>query len=176
MAQTVFQTLGGGSGGGGGGALKWIEGETSPTPSIANNMLIYAYAADLSNDQSLYALVKVPESYSPGTRIYMKFPWYAAGTSLTVLIQAITTLIRKDVDAITTTTNQHTSTNAALTLSSPANEAHVESLDLTAAGGTINSVAVSAGDLLLVRVTRDTSDTYTGDANALPDSAEVTFT
>lgn len=175
MAQTLFQTLGGGSAGGGGSSLEWIPGENSPTPAIENNIRIFAFAADLSEEQQLYALIKVPESYNTGGPIRLRLPWYAAGTSLTVQFTCITTLIRPETDAITTTTNQYTSTNTATTLSSPANEAHVESIDLTSSTGTINSVAVAAGNLLLVKLTRDASDTYTSDANAMPDSAEVTF-
>lgn len=172
----MFQTVGGGSsGGGGGGSLQWVEADIAPVPSIENNQQIYAFAGQLSEEQHLHCMVRVPQSYETGNQINLLVPWYSSGTSDTVKLQCTTTLIRTGTDAITSITNQHLSTNGSTTLDTPANEARSFTIDLTSATGQVNSVSVSAGDLLLVDLSRDNGDTSTSDANMLAYGSEVTF-
>ena len=158
-------------GGGGGGSLQWLEELDSPVAASESFMRVYKYGAGLS--QKLYALIRVPDSYSPGRQLKLKTDIFSPDSSGTGLIQTVTTLIRKATDLITSTTNQHTSTNAAITFTGGTASIPQEvSLDLSNGSGLINSVAISKGDLLLVCLQRGT-DTATDDIRALVYGAEV---
>ena len=88
-------------------------------------------------------------------------------------MQTVATLIRKGTDAVTSTTNQRTCTNSAVTLSAgTVNVPQELALDLTSSTGQINGVAVSPGDLIIVKLTRGT-DTATSDLRAIVYGAEV---
>lgn len=92
-----------------------------------------------------------------------------------MLIQSVATLIRSGTDAITSTANQRTSTNAAVTLSgATVDKPQNLSLDLTSSIGEINAVAVSANDIILVEYKRGT-DTATGEAKVPVFASETTF-
>ena len=158
--------------GGGGGSLSWIESADAPLPDIEFDNQVYYYPPGVTN--YLYALVRVPTSYVVGSPISMKVLFYSPSTSNNILFSSIATLIQKDADAIDDATDTRTSTNAAVTLSGAANKINTATLDLSSSTGTINSVAVAAGDLIKVKVFRGT-DTDTADARFLPYAAEVTF-
>lgn len=158
-------------GGGGGGALQWVEDVESPTPLIENKLQVYSYGQGLA--QKLYAMIRVPDSYTVGRQLKIKLGVYCGDSSGTALIQTVATLIRKGTDAVTSTTNQRTSSNTALTLSGgTVNVAQEIACDLSDASGAINSVAVAKGDFILVQLTRGT-DTATGDVKAMVYGAEV---
>lgn len=162
-----------GSSGGGGGSLAWEESENAPLPSLENNIRIYAFGNSLA--QSLYAVIKVPSTYTAGNPIKLKTYVYSNDTSGTVIMRTVATLIRVATDPVSSTTNQRTSTNAAITLSGATqDEPQLLDFDLSSSTGQINSVAVSANDLILVRLFRDT-DTATGDSKMPVYGAEVTF-
>lgn len=158
--------------GGGGGSLQWIESAEAPIPDIENDCRVYLYPAGVTNN--LFAFIRVPASYVPGSPIKMKAMFYSPSTSGTALFTAQSTLLQKDADAIDDTTDQRTSTNSAVTLSGSANKVNTAEFDITSTTGTINSVAVAAGDLIKVKVYRGT-DTDTADLRFLPYAAEVTF-
>jgi hypothetical protein len=161
----------GGSGGGGGGSLQWIESANAPVTSVANNFRIYTFESGLG--QALYASIRAPSSYVAGVQIFLYIQFYSAGTSNNALMQSVSTLIRTGTDAISSTTNQRTSTNAAVTLSGgTANIPQAVTLDLTDSSGQINGVAVAAGDLILIKLTRGT-DTSTSDINVPVYGAEI---
>lgn len=146
--------------GGGGGSLVWVEDVDAPTSSVSNSIQSYEFEAGLGQD--LYALFKVPASYTAGTQVLLKSTFYSGDSSGTALIQSVATLIRTGTDAVSSTTNQRTSTNSAVTLSgSTTNKPQALSLDLSSSTGTINSVAIAAGDLIKIQLTRGT-DTATG--------------
>jgi len=174
MSYPLFTPKSSGSSGGGGSIyLNWQEYGNSAARSDASNFAIYVFTATLA--QELYASFRVPSSYVTGNQISLKILWYSADTSGNGLISSQSTLIRAQTDAISSTTNQRTSTNAAVTLSAgTANEPQPVTLDLSSSTGTINSVAITAGDLILIRIYRNT-DTATGDINFLFDSHEVTL-
>jgi hypothetical protein len=164
----------GGSGGGGGGSLRWVEGGNAPLRNFANEIETYDFGAGLA--QALYTTVKVPESYVAGVPIKMRILAYNPDTSGNILLQSVATLIRKEVDEITSTTNQRTSTNSAITMSAANdNEPQEIELDLTDSGGDINAVAVSPGDLIKVKIQRAT-DTATSDVSLIQDATELIFT
>lgn len=159
--------------GGGGGSLRWVEDANAPIPTVENNQQTYFYTA--GDSQVLYALVRVPSTYSAGSQIKLKMPFYSPDASGTVLLQTISTLIKPAVTAINSTTNQRTSTNAAVTLGAgTVNIPQSVEFDLTSTIGEINAVAVAAGDLIKVELRRGT-DTATSEARALTYGTEVTF-
>lgn len=156
-----------------GGSIQWVESVLSPLPSVDNNIQVYGYEASLS--QSVYALVRVPNSYASGSPINLRTTFYSSDTTGTGLIQTVSTLIRAGVDAITSTTNQRTSTNTAVSLSvSTVNIPQSIVCDISSSTGTINSIQVSAGDLLLISLTRGT-DTSTQEIKVPVYGAEITF-
>jgi len=158
-----------GGGGGGGGALFWIESTSAPFSDIENNTKAFFYQAALTQD--LFCDFRVPSTYAAGVQIRLRLPFYSPDTSGTALLSTQSTLIRTGTDAITSTVNQRTSTNAAATLT-VANRLTSIDLDLTSALGEINVVAVAPGDLIRIRLFRGT-DTATSDIRALVYGAEV---
>lgn len=164
-----------GNAGGGGGSLNWIEADLAPVASIVNNFQVYEFEDALT--QYLYASIRVPSTYTAGDPIKLLLTFYSAGTSGTALIQTQTTLIRTGTDLISSTTNQRTSTNGAVTLSgATADIPQAVILDLSSSIGQVNAVSVSPGDILLVRLTRDTTtDTTTSSVFVPVYGAETTF-
>ncbi len=161
---------GGGSGGGGGGGFQWTEpAGISPIESREADEKVYLFESGESN--KLVATVKVPGSYLSGKQINLKIALYSPSTSNTILLTSTTTLIRKGVDPWDSTTNQHTSTNTALT-NTVSNQYREDVLDLTDSSGLVNGVAVSPGDLLRIELLRGT-DTDTADIRFLPNATEV---
>lgn len=165
----------GSSGSSGSGiVLNWFEDANSPALNTINRMQVYSFNA--AEAQELYSEFTVPTDYVVGSQINYKAKFYSADTSGNVLLQTVATLIRKETDAVSSTTNQRTSTNSAVTLSAgTANEIQQITCDLSSTTGTINSVAISAGDTILVKLTRGT-DTATGAAGFLPKQGEVRTT
>ncbi len=161
-------------GGGGGGSLQWVEDANAPTPLVENSQRVYAYQQVLG--QALYCAVRVPNSYVAGQPINLRITFYSPDSSGNVLLKTVSTLIRTGTDAITSTTNQRTSTNSAVTLGAgTVNKPQAVVADLSSSSGQINAVSIAAGDLILVQLTRDTGDTATSDAKVPVYGAEVTF-
>ncbi len=174
---TAFETYNGtawvrGGSGGAGGGIEWIEDDLPPVSMVANNMRLWKFEATLG--QKLYTLFKVPSGYTAGQQINLKSLFYSPGSSGNVYFKTTTTLIRTATDAITSTTNQRTSSQGAVTLGAgTVNKAQGITCDLTDATGQINSVAVAAGDLLLIQFFRYDSDTATDEAYLFPEQSEV---
>lgn len=161
-------------GGGGGGSLQWIEDANAPTALVENSRRIYAYQAGLA--QILWATIAVPNGYVAGSPINLRMGFYSPDSSGNVLIKTVATLNRIGTDAVSSTTNQRTSTNAAVTLGAgTVNKFQAVVMDLSSSTGQINGVAVSPGDEILVQLTRDASDTATSDAKVAVYKAEPTF-
>ena len=171
----LFTPTGSGSGGGGGGgSIIWNDnGSNAPVLDFENNVRVYLFDNALA--QELYTTVKIPQGYTSGSPIRLYVTYYTASTSNNVLLKTQATLIRANVTAIDATTNQRTSTIAAVTNGSPANRLNQTYGDLTDSVGAINSQSVAAGDTIIVRLYRDT-DTDTATVRFLPDDAEVTLT
>lgn len=165
------------SGGGGGGSLQWLESDNSALPDVETaGIPIRIYRFQSALGQSLYAQVKVPTGYIAGNPIKLKTEFYSPDSSGTALISTIATLIRQGTDTVASVTNQRTSSNTAVTLSGATiNIPQALTLDLTDTTGHINAVAVSAGDLILVQLTRGT-DTGASDLKVPVYGAEVTIT
>jgi hypothetical protein len=157
---------------GGGISVKWYEDIDAPVFALSSG--IPAWQFSNGQGQALYAAIKVPSSYQSGQQINLKFTFYSSDTSGNVYFKTQTTLIRSGTDQITSTTNQRTSTQGAVTVSGGTqNKPQVVTCDLTDTTGKINSVAVSANDMLLIQFFRDSGDTATGIAYLFPELSEV---
>lgn len=171
FANASWQNLAGG--GGGGGSIQWIADINAALSKIENSQQVYEFSAGA--EQKLCTMFRVPQGYIAGTQIKMNLLMYSPSTSGDIQMRTIATLIRPGVDAITSTSNQRTSTNAPFetdvgTVDKPTS---VE-FDLTSSDGEVNGVAVSPGNIILIELTRAVSgDTSAEVANVLPYSAEV---
>lgn len=157
---------------GGSAGAQWQENPgNSPTTTQEFGGLVYLF--EQGSTSSLNLFLKVPEGYIAGRQIFAKIEHYSPGATLTQLLQSTTTLIRKNTDAVDSTTNQRVSTNTALT-NTVAKQLRLTTLDLTDATGLVNGVAVSPGDMLKVALSRGT-DTDTNDIRFTPSLTEVRF-
>jgi hypothetical protein len=174
LAAVIVHNGGGAAGGGGGGgSFNWREPPTGDAPPVRESQdgeLIYSY--EPGQDNRLVAYLKVPDGHLSGSQLNMKLGYFTPSTANNVLWRTTTTLIRKGVDAISSTTNQHISTNTAQTNVSPANAFREAAADLTDGSGQINSVTVNPGDLLRIELRRGT-DTDTANVKLIPSSTEV---
>jgi hypothetical protein len=162
-----------GLGGGGGGALRIVEGANSPVKTFESEMEVYEFEPGQS--QELFLAIRVPYSYTAGSPINLRILWTCASTSGNALINAVSTLIRSEIDAATILTNQRTTTNAAITMSS-SNDLEPQKivLDISSSIGEINAVAISAGDLIKIKI-KESSSTVADVIKLIPDACEVTF-
>ena len=161
-------------GSGGGGSINFRAGVSAPGAGedIEFDQKVFKFTP--AGGQKIFATIKVPAGYAPGSPISMKAEIYSPSVVDTILLQSVSSLIRTGVDAAGSTTNQRTSTNTALTNTAPANRSREVVLDLTSSTGQINGVNVSAGDVIEVALQRGT-DTDTADIRFRPDSIEVSF-
>lgn len=160
--------------GGGGGALRWIEDANAPLKTFESEIEVYEFQPGLA--QELFLAIRVPSTYSAGQPITLNILWYCASTANDALINAVATLIRSEVDAYSSTTNQRTTTNAAITMAAgSANEPQKVTLDISSNIGQINGVAVSPGDLIKVKV-KESSSTVADNIKLVFDASEVKFT
>lgn len=168
---TAIQILAGAAGGGGAGAQWQPAPGDAPLETEEHGSKVFLFESGQTSKCSLF--LKVPEGYTAGRQITCKIGHYSPASADTQLLKAVTTLIRKNQDAIDSTTNQHTSTNTALT-NTVAKQLRLTTLDLTDADGEVNSVAVAAGDLLKVDLYRDT-DTDSEDIRFIASITEPKF-
>lgn len=160
-------------GGGGGGSLLWVTDETNSAEEFTEfSQRVYKFVSALA--QTIRTRIVVPTSYVAGFPISVKIGLYSPSSSNTILLSATSYLIAKNSSAVNSTTNSRTTTNTALT-NTVANQYRQATLDVTSSTGTINSVAVAAGDIIEVVVTRG-SDSDTADIRFMPYATEVTFT
>ena len=170
---SVLKELGGGATAT--GSLNLVSPAGGPTETVENGLEVYEYGN--IETLSAYASFTVPTTYSPGQQISLSGAAFVIADSTgNVFFRTETTLLRPETDSVTSTANQHTSTNTEVTLSGINLLKDVGSLDLTDASGEINSVAVAVGDVLSIRVYRDFTNETTpgsGEARLLKNSFEV---
>jgi len=102
--------------------------------------------------QKIASALKVPLNWTAGRQIFLRVKFFSPTGSDTALITAQSTLIGAGV-ALSDTTNQITTTNTALTITT-ANAEYEAILDITDNVGKINGVLVAAGDTILLTVYR----------------------
>lgn len=162
--------LGSGAGGGGGGA-EWL-GDSLETTDLGAKIKQFAQSA--GQKETLW--LKVPQGYLSGRQIFMYLNAYSPSSANQWKFQVVSTLIRKNLDAVTSVANQRTVNSGDIT-NTVVNQDRQISFDLTSATGQINGFAVSAGDRIKVELTRiapgGTEDT--ADINIVPGSTEVKF-
>ena len=161
--------------GSGGGGANWepVVG-ASPIDQLENNEKVWLFSQ--GNSQSLSLFIRLPTGFVSGAPLGMKLSHYSPGSSNNYKFQAVATLVRSGTDAISSTANQYTSTNGDQSMSS-ANLLQSVVYDLSSPAGLINGIAPSAGDLVLVTLTR-VSPSGTEDSNdvrMIPSATEVTF-
>jgi hypothetical protein len=163
-------------GGGGGTALLWhIEAGSAPIEAFEYGHEVLKFTADGRGVEKAFATYKVPDSYVAGSPIHVKVGAYSPSSSNTILMQITGYLIRKNTDAVDSSTNSETSPNSALT-NNLANEYQEFDCNMTAdASGKLNNVSVAPGDVLLFILFRGT-DTDTEDIRVIKSASEVTLT
>lgn len=169
-----YQALGSGGGGGGGGA-NWqpVDG-LAPISQVEYGDRAFLFSQ--GQGQALSLILKVPTSYLPGSAIKLKLNHYSPSTSGFYKFQTTATLIRKDLDAVSSTANQFNSTNGDLA-NSTANLNREVTYDLSGPTGLIGSAAPNAGDTILVQISRITpaGTDDAADVRMLPSSTESLF-
>lgn len=164
-----------GSGGGGGGGANWqpVAGN-APLDDYTYNEKTWQFQQSLGQELTLW--IRVPSSYIAGRQVKMYSELFSPSSSNEWKMQATTALVRKNNDAIDSVANVNVANTGDLT-NTVANRIRETTINLSSATGTINSVAISAGDLLKVTLTRiapaGTEDT--ADISFIPSSTEVTF-
>lgn len=169
-SDVVTKAYADGLSGGGGSALIWFnDSGDGPTQIQKYNQKCWEFEDGLT--QNLYGVIKVPTSYAAGDPIAVKIAHFHEAGSATQLLSCQSTLLSLG-SAIDSTTNQRTTTNTA---SAGGNKVLVgATLDVTSASGQINSVAVAAGDLILLKLYRG-SDASTSNVYFVEGMTEVTF-
>lgn len=157
----------------GGITLSWLPDPAGNAPLETSEFSQKVWQFAIGEAQKLYTVVKVPSFYTPGDPIYLRVHIYSPGTSGTMLISALSTLIRSGVDGFNSAANQRTSTNTAFT-NATANVIREAVLDITSATGQVNAVGVSAGDLLKIQLFRG-ADTDVNDLRFIQSGAEAAF-
>ena len=168
-----------GGGAGGGGSFIWeLNGDASPIEASINGISLLAF--DFESNMEIYALVTVPESYTDGTQIFLNdFKYYTNSTTNNVFFKTETQLLKTSQVMTALPITGHESSNSEVTLTGSANSLRdIGSLDLCDGVGEINSVAVTAGDTLLIRFFRDNvneSISASADCYVLKYSASIKF-
>lgn len=171
-----FGSGGGGGSGSGSSFILWhpVDGN-APLYMEEFSEMVYAFAS--GDGQQLRGTLQVPSTYISGNPIKVYVTEYSPDVTGTNLLTCTSDLVQKSAaTAVNSTTNSRTSTNSAINLATAAvADGYYQVLcDVTSTTGTINSVAVSPGDILAVYVTRGT-DTGASDIRFIPSGTGVTF-
>lgn len=145
-------------GGGSAGSFIPIIGNIAPVEEFVSGMDLLGFS---DNNQEMYFNFKVPEGYVAGNLLaLMGGVFYCSNTTTgKVLMKAATTLLKKGNSNLTESTNVHISTNIEANVAAITNDmALIGNIDLTDSTGKINSVDVEAGDILKIRLYRDTDN------------------
>jgi len=172
----VTKALGGG---GGVGAIRWYLPDSlgAAREVLDSGLEVFSFTQDTLTEQRLFGMFTVPASYIAGTQMFLKKgKAYSVATSGNFLFKADTYIFKQDIDA-TSTPAGYASTNAQQAIDASANEIRtVGDIDLTTNTGTINAVAVAAGDTILIRLRRASStetSQVNNDVKLLSDSFEL---
>lgn len=169
-----------GSGGGGGGGMKWYFGDSLAPEMTRKGPGLEVMAFAQTDVQEIFVKMKVPTGYTAGTQIFLTGgQMFSPTNSGNVLWRATSYIYKLNVNG-NGTPGSHSSTNTQQAINGTANQITVISdIDLTDGTGQINGVAVAAGNVILVKLTRLTTSETSGvadDVNLIPESFEVDMT
>lgn len=161
-------------GGGGGLVLTWCnDGDLAWSEQTLFGQKVYGASPSAAlGDQKLWTSFKLPSTYAAGTQVKIKGKIFSDSTSGTGHIKTVAYLIRQGTDSLTSTSNSRTSTNSAQSISNT-NREYVVDWDISHTDGTINSVALSANDTILIYLSRETGDGNTSEIFFMPNTSEV---
>lgn len=157
-----------------GGATWQPEAGASPSEDYEYTEKVWKFTQGLTENLLLW--VKIPNNFISGRQIQLKFHAYSSSNANEWKFQCVSTLVRKNQDAITSTTNQETNNTGDITNTLSLQLREV-TINLTTATGLVNSIQVQAGDLIKLQLSRiapgGTEDT--DDIRFIPSSTEVKF-
>jgi len=158
-----------GSGSGVGAYLAFYPDPGGSPVEVEDAGLVYFDFED-EEDQILWGFLKIPSGYQAGQQLKLKMDVESDETgSAQLIMQTQSYLVRAGTDAMSANSNSHTDTASY----SPGAVAVTElELDLTDASGQVNGVAVSAGDILKVAISKPT-DTSTENIRMFKSLVEV---
>ncbi len=171
---TTWKALG--SGGGGGGGANWQVAQLGgPAENYEYDEKVWLFTT--GEAQKLILWCKVPSSYNAGTQIKMNIGLYSPSAADTFKFQTVATLVQKNSTAVDSTTNQATDVGPGDFTNTVAKQFRTGQFLLTNSTGQINSVAVAAGDLIKVELSRVTPSGTddTADLRMVPSATEVLF-
>jgi len=152
----------------------WSNADGGPVEVYEDHQPVFQFEATLG--QTLYAVVKVPSNYEAGNQIFLDAIFYSPGDEDDKFkMESKTTLVRVGTHAIDVAGNTNDSSTE---LTNPATAKVVRKItfNLTDADGEIDSVAVAAGDLLRVALSRiAASGDEDAQATRMIKSGEVRF-
>lgn len=165
------------TGGGGGGGIVWQTWGSASFPPPGEGEALgaqhFLFQTASLGAQYLWTVIKVPRSYVAGTRIYVYVSLYSTtGAGANFLIRGEADLMTPGADPISGGTLR-TTTNSAINTSA-SNFIEEAILDVTDSAGLVGGTAVAAGDIIRVKLYRDT-DTDTGDVRVLKSGSDVKF-
>jgi len=159
------------AGGGGGSFVLWNDTcGNAPVQDYLNGFNVRTFGAGLS--QTLYGHVIVPQNYQVGEQMSLIASVYATATGQIKLIAEVY-LVKMGVDAISSTANHYSSTNAVMNITG-ANIPYRVNLPLTDSNGQINSINIcaTAGAMLTIAL-RAVTDSACANIPLLQDIVEV---
>lgn len=145
--------------GGGGSSLVWEKaGDLSPTTEYIDGFHLENFSYE--DEQEIYCFITVPSGYRAGKPIkLLNGALFIDNNTGNVSLKSDTALLKVGTTILGTYSDIHTSTNAEITVPATVNTlAAIGDVDLTDGVGEINGEAVSAGDMLRVRLYRDIAD------------------
>lgn len=175
----TWSEVGTGSGGGG-TTLRWYQPDSLAAVKqvLSNGIEVFTFSN--TDDQIVFCKFTIPESYSAGSQIFLKNgKAFSSVNSGNFLFSTTSYIFKANIDGTSAPTG-YASTNTQQAIDGTANEIVVVSnIDITDASGEINSVAVAAGDTILVKLIRSASTETSGvagDVNLDFDSFELDMT
>lgn len=140
-----------GSGGGGGGGANWVPvSMDGAVVDSENNEKVFVFESGALQSISLF--FKVPGSFIPGRQLNLIIGAYSPSAANRFKLEAKSTIIKKNTDAIDSVANQQT---ASLEVTNTVAKAYREfTFAITSAFGAINSIPVVAGDIIKIELKR----------------------
>lgn len=179
MANALFFHTGS-SGSSGGTSLRWYQPDSNAAIKrvLAQGAEVYDFS-ESPDELEIWGQLTVPTGYTPGVQITLqKGKFYSSVTSGNVLFKTTTYILKSAVNPTGALTG-YDSTNTQQAVAGSANQiVALSNIDLTNSTGQINSVAVAAGDTLLIKFFRKTSSETSGaaaDATLIIDGFEPRF-